>query len=100
MTAARVALFFALLFSYPVLFHPTRATINALIMFIVKLCTKRRGKKSGTCNSDEAEHKILLPRPDSDETPSSLLCANNQMVSITISDVLTTLYATVPYAGT
>ena len=86
-TAARVALFFALIFSYPVLFHPTRATINALVVFVVQLCTKRiRAKKkgiAGSCNSSEAdEGENLLLRPNNDEKPPSLLCVNNQMVCI------------------
>lgn len=36
-TTARIALFFTLLFSYPVLLHPTRAAINRLLLYVYSL---------------------------------------------------------------
>ena len=39
-TTARIALFLTLLFSYPVLFHPTRAVLNELCAYFYELCSK------------------------------------------------------------
>lgn len=41
-TAARVALFFTLLFSYPVLLHPTRSAVNRLCFYLVELWESKR----------------------------------------------------------
>ena len=41
-TAARVALFFTLLFSYPVLLHPTRSAINRLGFFLLETWQRRK----------------------------------------------------------
>jgi amino acid permease len=49
MTTARVALFFTLLCSYPVLLHPTRGAINRLIVYSYQLltggCRRREGRQ-------------------------------------------------------
>ena len=50
MTTARVALFFTLLCSYPVLLHPTRGAINRLVIYSYQLLTgscRRKGRKGG-----------------------------------------------------
>lgn len=50
MTTARVALFFTLLCSYPVLLHPTRGAINRLVVYSYHLLTGcgGRGEKRET----------------------------------------------------
>ena len=51
MTTARVALFFTLLCSYPVLLHPTRGAINRLVIYSYQLltggCRRREGREGG-----------------------------------------------------
>lgn len=52
-TTARIALFFTLLFSYPVLLHPTRAAINRLLLYVYHLTVVRLEKKrSGSRDSE------------------------------------------------
>ena len=79
MTTARIALFFTLLFSYPVLLHPTRAAINRLVLYCYALgtgcyrsgCGRRRsgegegererggeGEDGGKVNSEKEEEAI------------------------------------------
>ena len=84
MTAARAALFFALLFSYPVLLHPARSAINQLISFCLELYlkrTKNRGGEGGgnLVNGSDSEHDVLLS-DHTDDPPSSSLCARKQLV--------------------
>ena len=63
-TSARIALFLTLLFSYPVLFHPTRATINELYGYLyVLLC--------------EHGDRIMIQRGDSESTESEVLLNSN-----------------------
>ena len=45
-TVARIALFFTLLFSYPVLFHPARSAINAFIAYVIDLYKEMRDRHS------------------------------------------------------
>ena len=75
-TTARVALFFTLLFSYPVLLHPTRAAINRLLVYMYNLSAASlagRGRRRGRVNdeyeevekkreSEEEEDEPLLPK--------------------------------------
>ena len=56
-TTARVALFFTLLFSYPVLFHPTRAAINRLLAFMYSLLVERMTRTQW--NGKEEEEFLL-----------------------------------------
>lgn len=57
-TAARVALFFALLFSYPILLHPTRAALNNFILYVVELYRNHR-------SSADAAEDYLINQPAS-----------------------------------
>lgn len=89
MTTARIAIFFTLLFSYPVLLHPTRSAINRLLLYVyqlVKGCMERRGKggESEVVNTgddgeswtedekEESEEKTLIPQKETKETTSDV----------------------------
>ena len=77
-TTARVALFFTLLFSYPVLLHPTRAAINRLLVYMynlsaASLAERGRRRRRGKINDEyeevekkresvEEEDEPLLPK--------------------------------------
>ena len=63
-TAARVALFFALLFSYPVLIHPTRAAINRLFYFGKDLWWNRRKMAARWKGINSEKEKLLKQKPD------------------------------------
>jgi amino acid permease len=58
-TAARILLFFTLLFSYPVLFHPTRAAINRLCNYCMELFQRRKGS-TGVQESSVADETDML----------------------------------------
>ena len=49
-TAARLALFFTLLFSYPILLHPTRAAFNNFILYVYE---QYKGRHGNTNEEDE-----------------------------------------------
>ena len=57
-TVARLSLFFTLLFSYPVLFHPTRGVVNEIILYVYELF-KRRGEGLYIQSSDAEEESLL-----------------------------------------
>lgn len=40
--AARLALFFTLIFSYPVLMNPCRDSVNSLCLLLLRNCTRSR----------------------------------------------------------
>lgn len=52
-TTARIALFFTLLFSYPVLLHPTRAAINRLLLYVYHLTVARLQRKRSSSRDNE-----------------------------------------------
>ena len=57
-TTARVALFFTLLFSYPVLLHPTREAINRLFSIIKEIVIERMTRTRW--NEDELDEQKPL----------------------------------------
>lgn len=58
-TTARSALFLTLLFSYPVLFHPTRAVINEIVHYVHQLF-KQRDNTYCTIQTSDSEDDTLL----------------------------------------
>ena len=82
-TTARVALFFTLLFSYPVLLHPTRAAINRLLVYLYNLSAawvaKWRKGRGGNKNVQKGEGDI----DDDDEVESDGMPLLPKTASIT-----------------
>ena len=57
-TVARLSLFFTLLFSFPVLFHPTRGVVNEMVLYLYELI-KRRDEVLYIQSSDAEEESLL-----------------------------------------
>lgn len=64
--AARVALFFMLATSYPVLLHPTRASINSVIFLIKDVVAKKIRERNSSRSSVNSENITLLKNEDAD----------------------------------
>ena len=59
-TALRIALFITLLFSYPILFHPTRLALNRLISYCYELYSSRGSTSSVSCDQTDETTELLI----------------------------------------
>lgn len=73
MTAARVALFFTLLFSYPVLLHPTRSAINRLSFFLLEIWNRRKASFK-VCQPSQTACIFKLSFFDSGDVMNAIVC--------------------------
>ena len=59
-TALRIALFITLLFSYPILFHPTRLALNRLVSYCYELYSSRGSTSSVSCDQTDETTELLI----------------------------------------
>ena len=82
-TVARIALFFTLLFSYPVLFHPTRSVINELCVYTYEIC-RHRSESLCIQSSDSDEETLLTPSNSMFKKKERNMMYRKEIVSSTI----------------
>lgn len=84
-TTARIALFFTLLFSYPVLLHPTRAAINRLLLYVYQLTVATLEKRRSGSRDNEVKSVQDREYSDSEDADkgekSSLLSKTSSTTS-------------------
>ncbi|XP_019858892.1 PREDICTED: vacuolar amino acid transporter 7-like [Amphimedon queenslandica] len=59
-TALRIALFITLLFSYPILFHPTRLALNRLVSYCYELYSNRGSSNNLNCDQTDETTELLI----------------------------------------